>query len=100
MARIIWTEPALQELVEIADYISLGNPAVAKNLVREVFNWVGYLAGHPKSGKLVDPFEASVYREIVMPPCKIFYRADDDIVYIIYVTREEQLLHIDNLKSR
>ncbi|MDZ7757275.1 type II toxin-antitoxin system RelE/ParE family toxin [Rhodohalobacter sp.] len=57
MARIIWTEPALQELDEIADYISLDNPAAAKNLVREAFNRVGYLAGHPKSGKLVDEFE-------------------------------------------
>jgi len=35
MARIIWTEPALQELDEIADYISLDNPAAAKHLVRE-----------------------------------------------------------------
>jgi len=100
MARIIWTEPALQELDKIADYISLDNPAAAKNLVREAFNRVGYLAGHPKSGKLVDEFEASVYREIVMPPCRIFYRTDDDIVYIIHVIREEQLLHIDILKSR
>ncbi len=29
MARIIWTEPALQELDEIADYISLENPTTA-----------------------------------------------------------------------
>lgn len=100
MARIIWTEPALQELDEIADYISLDNPAAAKNLVRKAFNRVGYLASHPKSGKLLDEFEASVYREIVMPPCRIFYRTDDDIVYIIYVIREEQLLHLDLLKSR
>jgi toxin ParE1/3/4 len=69
MARIIWTEPALQELDEIADYISLDNPAAAKNLVREVFKRVDYLAGHPRSGKLIDDFEASVYREIVLPPC-------------------------------
>ena len=100
MARIIWTEPALQELDEIADYISLDNPAAAKNLVREAFNRVGYLAGHPKSGKLLDEFEASVYREVVMPPCRIFYRSDDDIVYIIYMIGEEQLLHINILKSR
>jgi toxin ParE1/3/4 len=32
MARIIWTEPALQELDEIADYISLDNPTAAKKL--------------------------------------------------------------------
>ncbi len=100
MARIIWTKPALQELDEIADYISLDNPTAAKNLVREAFKRVDYLAEHSKSGKLVDEFEVSVYREIILPPCRIFYRTDDDIVYIIHVIREEQLLHIDILKSR
>lgn len=100
MARIIWTEPALQELDEIADYISLDNPAAAKMLVRETFKRLDHLVLHPKSGKLVEEFEVSVYREIVLPPCRIFYRIADDIVYIIHVIREEQMLHLDILKSR
>lgn len=100
MARIIWTQPALQELDEIADYISLDNSTAAKNLVREAFKRVDYLAEHLKSGKLLDEFEVSVYQEIVLPHCRIFYRTDDDIVYIIHVIREEQLLHKDILKSR
>jgi toxin ParE1/3/4 len=100
MARIIWTEPALQELDEIADYISLDNPTAAKNLVRDFFKRVDYIAGLPKSGKLVEEFEVSVYQEIVTPPCRVFYRIADDIVYIIHVIREEQLLHLDILKSR
>jgi len=90
MARVIWTEPALQELDEIADYISLDNPTAAKNLVREVFKRVDYVAAHTKSGKLVEEFEVSVYREIILPPCRIFYRIADNIVYIIHVIREEQ----------
>lgn len=100
MARIIWTEPALQELDKIADYISLDNPTAAKNLVREAFDRVDQLTDHPKSGKLSEEFEATVYREIVMPPCRIFYRVANEIVYIIHVIREEQLLDIDILKSR
>ena len=100
MARIIWTEPALQELDEVADYISLDNPTAAKNLVREAFDRVDHLTIHPKSGKLLEEFEATVYQEIIMPPCRIFYRVADEIVYIIHVIREEQLLHIDILKSR
>ncbi|MCC5915094.1 MAG: type II toxin-antitoxin system RelE/ParE family toxin [Balneolaceae bacterium] len=100
MARIIWTEPALQELDEIADYISLDNPIAAKKLVLEAFKRVDHLAHHPKSGKLVDEFEVSVYKEIILPPCRIFYRLSGEIVYIIHVIREEQLLHLDILKSR
>jgi len=100
MARIIWTEPALQELDEIADYISLDNPTAAKKWVRKAFKRVDNLAHHPKSGKLVDEFEVSVYREIVLPPCRFFYRLEDEIVYIIQVIREEQLIHKDILKTR
>ena len=100
MARIIWTEPALSELDEIADYISLDNPNAAKTLVRSVFERIGLLADHPKSRKLVDEIDNSGYREIVLPPCRIFYRPEQDIIYIIHVIREERLLHFDLLKSR
>ena len=100
MDRVIWTEPALLELDEIADYISLDDPKAAKKLVRKAFDRIEYLAHHPKSGKLVEEFENSVYREVVLPPCKIFYRIEDKIIYIIHIIRDEQLLHFDVLKSR
>jgi len=100
MARIIWTEPALQELDEIADYISLDDPTAAKKLVRKAFERVDHLVRDPNSGKLIEEFEATVYREIILPPCRIFYRVADNIVYIIHVIRKEQLLHVNILKSR
>jgi addiction module RelE/StbE family toxin len=100
MARIIWTEPALLELDEIADYISLDDPKAAKKLVRKAFKKIEHLADHPKSGKLVDEFDNSVYREVVLPPCRIFYRIEDKIIFIIHIIRDEQLLHFDILKSR
>ena len=37
MARLIWTEPALEDLGQIADYIALDDPAAAKRLIRKVF---------------------------------------------------------------
>jgi toxin ParE1/3/4 len=37
MAEVIWTEPALQELDALAEYIALGN-AAAGDLVKEVFD--------------------------------------------------------------
>ena len=53
-----------------------------------------------KAETIIEDFEASVYREIILPPCRIFYRIANNIVYIIHVIREEQLLHVDILKSR
>jgi toxin ParE1/3/4 len=37
MAGLIWTEPALEDLGQIADYIALDDPNAAKRLVRRVF---------------------------------------------------------------
>ena len=100
MARVIWTEPALQDLDQIADYISLDNPKAASQVVQKAFDEVGLLAEFPKLGKSVRELGESVYREILVSPCRIFYREEEDIVYIIHVMRVEQLLRLDILKSR
>jgi plasmid stabilization system protein ParE len=44
MAEITCTEPALNELDEIADYIALENPQAARKLVQRVFEHVRQLA--------------------------------------------------------
>lgn len=100
MAQIIWTEPALQELDEIADYISLDNPDAARKLVQKVFERVGRLHRHPMMGKLVDELETDIYRRLPVPPCQIFYRAEGDRVFIIHIIRDEQLLHLEILGMR
>jgi addiction module RelE/StbE family toxin len=100
MARIIWTEPALNELDEIADYISLDDPNAAKNLVRKAFSSVEHLEHYPESGKLLSEFDYSVYREIVVRPCRIFYRYENDNIFIIHIIRQEQFLHFNVLKVR
>ena len=43
MAKIIWTEPALQDLDAIADYIALDNPEAARRLVQRVFRHIEQL---------------------------------------------------------
>ena len=100
MAQVIWSEPALQDLDQIADYISLDNPDAAKKLVRRCFDKVENLNQHPKLGNSVPELEQSVYRQLVLSPCRIFYRLEGEKIYIIHVMRAEQLLHLDILKSR
>lgn len=98
MAQVIWTEPALEDLDRIADYISLDNPTAAKKLVSKCLETVGNLNQHPKMGKAVPELEQSVYRQLFISPCRIFYRIDNDIIYIIHIMRSEQLLQVDILK--
>ncbi|ERP89126.1 plasmid stabilization protein [Marinobacter sp. ES-1] len=92
MAEVIWTEPALQELDAIAEYIALDNPAAASRLVKEVFDKTERLEDFPQSGRIPPEPPNSVYREVVVPPCRIFYREDGQRVLVLYVMREERQL--------
>jgi plasmid stabilization system protein ParE len=93
--ELIWTEPTLSDLDEIADYIALDDPLAAAALVRRVFEHVEQLAGHPESGSVPRELRPGhVYRQIVEPSWRVFYRfADDQKVYIVHVMRGEQPFH-------
>ena len=72
MAEIVWTEPALNDLDKIAEYIAVSNLVAAKKLVKEVFAKVDILQEYPKSGKSVSELPSLNYRELYVKPCRIF----------------------------
>ncbi|KPH64644.1 type II toxin-antitoxin system RelE/ParE family toxin [Pseudoalteromonas neustonica] len=99
MAEIIWTSPALNDLNDIAEYISLSNIDAAKKLTQKVFDKISRLEEQPESGKR--PLELSNlnYREVHVNPCRIFYKVDSDKVYILHVMRQERDLRRFLLQS-
>ncbi len=99
MAEVIWTEPALQELDAIAEYIALDDPAAASLLVKTVLEKTKRLQDFPRSGRIPPELPNSVYRDIVIPPCRIFYRLDTTRVFLLFVLREERLLRAYMLES-
>ena len=100
MAQIIWTEPALNDLDEIAEYIALDKPSAAKKLVGNIFTKVERLENFPKSGRKPPELNKSRYREVVILPCRVFYRIDDESIFIIYVMRNEKKLRKFILEAR
>lgn len=100
MAEIVWTEPALADLEAIADYIALEDPAAAAELVKRIFSHVEQLIDHPESGSRPKELGKSRYRQIVGPPCRVFYRHDGQKVFILYVMRTERLLRKGQLATR
>jgi toxin ParE1/3/4 len=100
MAQIIWTEPALLDLNEIAEYIALDKPDAASNLVQKVFSKTERLEEFPESGRKPPELKKSRYKEIIVDPCRIFYRIDKDKVYILYVMRSERKLRKYLLRER
>jgi toxin ParE1/3/4 len=90
MAEVVWTEPALDQLNDLTEYIALDKPDAASRLVERVFEATERLAEFPDSGRRPPELVASVYRELVVPPCRIFYRREEEHLYILYVLRQEQ----------
>jgi toxin ParE1/3/4 len=100
MARLIWTEPALNDLDAIADYIALDKPDAARRYVQRVFQVLERLALFSKSGSIPTDIPHLPYRQVVVPPCRVLYRIDDQDILIIFVMRSEERLREDNLTER
>lgn len=100
MAQIIWTEPALQDLNDIAGYIALDKVNAAKKLVQKVFSSVERLEQFPKSGRIPPELEKSRYLEVIVNPCRVFYRIEKEKVFILYVLRSERKLRKYLLEAR
>ena len=90
MAEIIWTEPALNDLNEIAEYIAISNFSAATELVARVFDSVDVLSTHPHAGKNPQEISYLQYRELVVNPCRIFYKYEGESVYILHILRQER----------
>jgi toxin ParE1/3/4 len=100
MAQVIWAEPALSDLDAIADYIALDHPAAAGELIQRIFGHVDQLITHPDSGSKPRELRGGRYRQIVEPPCRIFYRREGETVYVLYVSRGERKLRPRALTAR
>jgi plasmid stabilization system protein ParE len=97
MAKLIWTEPALAQLDVIAEFIALDKPAVAKAVVRRVFDATDRLEQFTKMGRPVPELEHTAYREVWLKPCWVYYRVAEDTVYILHIRRGEKMLRVGDL---
>jgi plasmid stabilization system protein ParE len=101
MANLVWTYRATSDLDEIAEYIAFDNPAAATLLAGQIYSHIEQLIKHPMSGSV--PAElprTSEYRQIIEPPCRIFYKVEQDTVFILHVMRSERLLRPSHLEGK
>lgn len=100
MARLIWADPALDDLEAIAEYIALDKPDAARRYMQSVFQAVERLLVFPNSGSIPSEIPHLPYRQIVVPPCRIFCRVNGEDIFIVYVMRGEQIFREDALAER
>lgn len=92
MARLVWTERAIADFDEIAEYIAFDDPDAARRLAGRVESHLDQLARHPLSGPMTPEFTEGQYRQISEKPCRVIYRFDGKNVIILRVLRSERLL--------
>jgi len=98
MARIIWTEPALSDLDAIADFIALDKPRAARLLVQKIFKKVELLKRFPRLGTIPPELKGMPYRQLVISPCRIFYRISKEKLFIVSVLRGERKMKKEYLE--
>ena len=89
---MIWAAPALTDVNETAEYIALDDRTAATRYVGKVFDTADRLKQFPNSGRRLAELPDSRYREVVVPPCRVFYREEGGSVFILYVMRSARLL--------
>ncbi len=97
MAKVIWTEPALAQLDAILEIIALDRLEAARGVARRVFATTDRLASFSRLGRTIPEFPHKSYRQIWAKPCWIYYRIDDEQLFVLHVRRVEQLFRVEDL---
>lgn len=85
--KIVWTDPAIEDLRAIVAYISANDPAAAHKVGSDLLETVDLLARFPLIGPPYLADRSGRIREVVCWSYRIFYRvsADRKIVEILTV---------------
>ena len=85
MVSIIWTAEALQDIDNIAAFISMDSEFYAKQFVQRLFAAVVKLERYPEAGKPLPELPQSPYREIFLRNTGLFI-ALILFMYIMYIS--------------
>ena len=102
MFEIRWSDPALDDMEGIRDYIAKDSPFYARQFIEHIFDRVEKLASFPKMGRMVpEAGDREDIRELIFKGYRIIYLTGSEQVEIITVIHgsmdlsEEQHQHWD-----
>ena len=92
MAQIKWTDTALDNINEIAEYISLDSVFYAEQFVHKLISVSKKIENHPEIGRIIPELPMSGYREILYKKYRIIYRISNEDIYIVSIHHSSRLL--------
>ena len=91
MAEINWSREARRDLKAIAEFFETSSPQYSKHIVRRIFETVSNLREHPKIGRPIPEFEATIFRERIVEDFRILYLLqNDETVEILTIVHSRQ----------
>jgi len=94
--KIIWTREALENIIEIENFISENNPQNAIEFTDSLINKCEYLIDNPNMGRIVPELPESNIRELIHKNYRIVYRYIDEEIQILTVFEGHRLLPLDH----
>ena len=89
--QVIWTDPALERVAEIAVYIARDDPDAADRWTLGLFDAVERLVDFPESGRMVPELATRDVRELIFGAYRVFYRVGA-AVEVLSVRHGSQLI--------
>jgi toxin ParE1/3/4 len=89
--QVIWTDPALERVDEIAVSIARDDPDAAARWAEGLFEAVARLADFPESGRTVPELGVRHVREVIFGAYRVFYRVGS-AVEVLSVRHGSQLV--------
>ena len=84
MAKLIWTDQAINDLEDIGNYISKSSNKYAKLTIKKLYNRTHILKKFPFSGRVVPEKKDLNLREIIEGNYRIIFEIiSDDLVYVL-----------------
>ncbi len=96
MARVVWTEKALDDFENLLDYIGKDAPMAACRFAQQMIGRVELLQDHPLLGSEVPEDDTHTYREVLQGGFRIIYRVEEDTIYLVTIHHAARLLDCDD----
>jgi len=95
--KLLWTNEALNRLIEIEDYISEDSPQRAQKFTNQIINKAESLKKHPKKGRIVPEFSIPEIRELIYKNYRIVYIIKEESLEILTVFESHRLIRINDV---
>lgn len=97
--RIVWTEPAIEDLRNLHGYIAKDSDLYAHSFVERIILAAERLSDFPRMGRMVPEAQQETIRELLYHHYRIIYRIESEQLEILTVIHDRRDLSTHELAS-